>query len=69
MKNILIKLYLKDIINHLKQSDTWKNKLIITINFVYSEDNNDEERVMDSKSDNRAIMISDVTYEIIEKTN
>ena len=68
MKNILIKLYLKDIINHLKQSDTWKIKLIITINFVSSKDNNDGERVMHSKSDNIAIMISDVADEIIEKT-
>ena len=67
MKNILLKLYLEDIINHLKQSDTWKIKLIITINFVSSKDNNDEERVMHSKSDNIAIMISDVTDEIIEK--
>ena len=58
LKNILIKLgpYLKDIINDLKKSDTWKIQLTIAINFISSKDN-DKERVMHSKSDNIEIMI------------
>ena len=44
---------LRDITNDLKQSHTWKIQLTITINFVFSKDNNDEDRVMHSKSDNR----------------
>ena len=50
-----IKPYLKDILNNLKKSDTWKIKLTIAINFTSSEDI-DEERVMHSKSDNMEIM-------------
>ena len=59
LKNILIKkitLYLKDSINNLKKSDTWKIQLTISNNFISSLDN-DEERVMHSKSDNIEIMI------------
>ena len=41
---IKIRPYLKDTINNLKKSDTWK------INFISSKDN-DEELVMHSKSD------------------
>ena len=50
--------YLRDI-NDLKQSDTWKIQLTMTINFFSSEDDNDEERVMHLKSDNIRIMVSD----------
>ena len=46
-----IRPYLKDIINNLKKSDTWKIQLIIANSFVSSLDN-DEERVIHSKSDN-----------------
>ena len=46
-----IRLYLKDIINNLKKSDTWKIQLTIAVNFISSKDDNDEERVMHSKSD------------------
>ena len=46
-----IRPYLRDITNDLKQSDTWKNQLTITISFISSKDDNNEERVMDSKSD------------------
>ena len=42
-----IRPYLKDIINDLRKSDTWKIQLTIAINFVSSKDN-DEERVMHS---------------------
>ena len=63
-----IRLYLRDIINDLKQSDTWKIQLTITINFISSKDDNDEERVMHSKSDNIEIMISDEANEITENS-
>ena len=63
-----IRPYLKGIINNLKESDTWKIQLTITINFFSFEDDNDEERVMHSKSDNIKIMISDEADEVINKT-
>ena len=43
-----IRSHLKDIINHLKQSDTWKIELTITINFIFSKDDNHEVREMHS---------------------
>ena len=57
--------YLKDIINDFEKSGTWKIQLTIAINFVSSTDN-DEERVMHSKSDSIEIMINDKAYEVIE---
>ena len=42
-----IRAYLKDFINHLKKSDTWKIQLTIAINFMSTKDNN-EERVINS---------------------
>ena len=60
-----IRPYLRDI-NYLKQSDTWKMELTITINFISSKDDNNEERVMHSKSDSIEIMISDEADEIIK---
>ena len=62
-----IRPYLKDIINDLKKSGTWKIQLTITINFIFSKDDNDEEHVMHSKRDNIEIMISDEADEFIEK--
>ena len=44
---------LRDLGNDLKQSDTWKIQLTITINFISSKGDNDEDHVMHSKSDNR----------------
>ena len=43
-----IRPYLKDIMNNLKKSGTWKTQLIIANNFISSIDN-DEERVIHSK--------------------
>ena len=57
---------LKDIINNLKKSDTWKIQLTIVNNFISSLDN-DEDRVMHSKIDNIEIMINDETDEIIKE--
>ena len=58
--------YLKDIINDLKKSDTWKNQVAIANNFISSIDNV-EEHVMHSKSDNIEIMISDKADEVIKE--
>ena len=57
--------FLKDIINNLKKSDTWKIQPTKAINFVSSTDNN-EERVMHSKSDNIENMINDEANEVIK---
>ena len=58
--------YLKVIINNLKKSDTSKIQLTIANNFISSIDN-DEERVMHSKSDNIEIMINDEADEVIKE--
>ena len=50
--------HFKDIINNLKKFDTWKIQLTTGNNFISSIDN-DEERVMTSKSHNIEIMIND----------
>ena len=55
-----IRPYLKNIINDIKNPDSWKIQLTITINFIFPTDDNDEERVKHSKPDNIEIMISDV---------
>ena len=61
-----IRPYFKDIINDLKKTKylTWKIQLMIAINFMSSE-NNDEEHVMHSRSDNIELMIND--EEVIEE--
>ena len=61
-----IKPYLKDIINNLNKSDTWKTQLAIAINFMASKDT-EEERVMHSKGDNIEIMIINERDEVIEE--
>ena len=61
-----IRPFLKDIINNLKKSDTWKIELSIAVNCIYSKDN-DEECVMHLKSDNIEIMINDKPEEAIEE--
>ena len=61
-----ISLYLKDIINNSKKSDTRKIQLTIANNFISSTDN-DKERVMHSKSDNIEIMINDEGVEILKE--
>ena len=60
--------YLGEIINDLKQSDTWKIQLTVRINFISSTDDNDEDRTMHSKSDNIEIMSSDKADEAFKKT-
>ena len=47
--------------------DTWQIQLTLAINFVSSKDN-DEEKVMHSKSDNIEIMINDEADEIFKRT-
>ena len=58
--------HLKDVINNLQKSDTWKFQLPIASNFIYSIDN-DEKHIMHSKSDNAEIMINDEAHEVIKK--
>ena len=53
--------------NDLKKPCRWKIQLTITINFICSKDDNDEERVMRSKGGNMKIMISDDADEVIQK--
>ena len=62
-----IKLPLKDIKNGQENSGPWKTQLAIAINFISSIDDNDAERVMNSKSNNIKIMISGEAGEVIEK--
>ena len=45
----------------------WKIQLTIAINFVSYKDDNDEERLMYSKSDNLQIMINDDADEVIKE--
>ena len=58
--------YLKDLINNVKKSDTWKIQLTIANN-VISSLGNDEGGVTDSKSNNIKIMISDEADEVIKE--
>ena len=62
-----IRPYLKDIVNGLKKSFAWEIRLTITINLIFSKNDNDEERVMDSESDNMEIEINDDADEVIEE--
>ena len=66
MNNILTKLNLKDIINDLKKLDAWETQLTITVNFVSSKDDNDEEGEMHSKSNKIEIMMNDKADEVLE---
>ena len=61
-----IRRYLKDIIYNLKKSDTMKVQLTIASKLISSLDN-DEERVMHSKSDNIEIMINNEADEVIKE--
>ena len=61
-----IQTILKDSINNLKKSDTWKMQLTIATKFISSIDN-DEECLMHSKSDNIEIMINDEPDEVIKE--
>ena len=55
-----IRPYLKNTMGDLKDKtpDTWKIQLATVINFMFPKDNN-EERVMPSRSDNVEIVIND----------
>ena len=64
LKNIWIR-YLKDIINKLKKTDMWKIQLTVGINFISVKDN-DEDRLMHSKSDSKVIMTNDKASEVIK---
>ena len=55
---VTIKPYLKDVTIDFQKSETWKIKLRIAINFNYSKDTKEEQR-MRSKSDNMEVMVYD----------
>ena len=61
-----VRQYLKDIINNIKKSDTWRIQLSIAINFVFSKDN-DEKQGIYSKSVSIEIMINDEASKVIKK--
>ena len=61
-----IKPYLRDIINNLQKSDTWKIQLTIAINFISSKDV-DEEHVRHSKSDNVEFMLYNDVNEVFNE--
>ena len=61
-----VRQYLKDIINNLKKSDTWRIQLSIAINFIFSKDN-DEKQGIYSKSVSIEIMINDEASKVIKK--
>ena len=58
--------YLEDIINNLRKFDMWKIELTLPINVISTRDNN-EERVMNSKSDIKEITINEKADKVIEK--
>ena len=60
------KSYLKDVITDLQKSSTWKIQLTIAVNFISSEDN-DEEQVMHSRSDNIEVLPYDNVNEVIKE--
>ena len=62
-----IRLYLKNIINNLQKSDTWKIQVTITINFITSKHDNDKERVMHWKGDSIEITVNDEADEVTKE--
>ena len=64
-KNILIKVdhSYTHIINNLKKFDTWKIQITVRISFIYPKENDDEECVMYSKSDNIINYQADEAFE------
>ena len=61
-----IRPYLKDIINNLRNADTWKIQLKMANNFI-SSINNGEEHVIHPKIDNIEILIDDEAGDFIIK--
>ena len=61
-----IRPHLKDIINVLKKSDTWKIQFTLVIDFISSK-TSDEGSVMHSKSDKTEFMIHENADEVIEE--
>ena len=61
-----IKQYLKNILNNLKKSDTWKIQLTIANNFIFSIDN-DEEHEVNSNKDNIEMMVTNEADEVVKE--
>ena len=62
----MIRPYLEDMINDHKNQSEWKIQLTTAINFISSERNSYETRIMHTKSNNIEIMIGSDTDEVIE---
>ena len=60
------KLYLRNIITDLQNSDTWRIQLTITINFTFSKDA-EEECVMHLRSNNIKFASSNDTNEVVDE--
>ena len=56
--------YLKDSINNLKKSGTWRILLIKAINFIFPK-HNDKDYVINSKSHNKENMTNEKAGEVI----
>ena len=56
---------MRDIINGLQESDTWKIQLTMAVN-LFSSKNFHEEHVMYTKSDNKEFMTDDNVNDIVE---
>ena len=62
----MIRPHLEDMINDHKNQSEWKIQLTTAINFISSEPNSYETRIMHTKSNNIEIMIGSDTDEVIE---
>ena len=57
---------MRDLINDLQKSGTWKVQLTIAINFIYPKDV-EEECILYLKSDNTESMTYDKAYEVLDE--
>ena len=63
---VLIKMYLRELIEKYKLNGEWKVQLIADINFISLKPGSDETRIMHTRRDNIEIMIGKDNDEIIE---
>ena len=64
---ILIKKYLRELIEEYKLKGEWKVQLTAEINFIFLKPGSDETHIMHTKRDNIEIMIGDDNDDIIEE--
>ena len=63
----MIRPYLIDMINYHKNQSEWKIQLSAEINFISSNPDSDETRIMHTKIDNIEIMIGSDTNDVIKE--